>query len=467
MEDWEKQVQTALGKKASTEEPAEDWEKSVQAALKTPVQRPTTTGRRGGTRRELMGAYGAGQMAPGLQTPNIGPEVVPTALAGLGKGLTAGLTVYPAAGALYATRLGEGGYKTALADVRRYEQQIAEQAPLASGLGQIAGTALGVGKAATPLRAIGMSAGYGGTSEFTRSAETGIPEVVGGTVIGAAIPAAAQGVGKLADKAKDTIIKRGYTENLNNLIKTKRDAITENEQKLTPALARVANELPQDKLEKYSTDTLLKFIQKGSVGNAKFTKQDRELAETVLKDKNYVAGRERSIEAVKDLSGEALRKRVKSGLSTAEEQIRKQEYGTPQRVMKTLGAAAKAGVGGAVGFPILSDEYSALGGAGLGLLLGGGFTGSQQAAAALYQGTPKQKVLLGLTKMPEVAGPLLRSLSAGTAPLVSPYSVVRQEPVIEPQMMPTPEPTPQRNVMNTPADIDSIIERFRRGIGEQ
>lgn len=166
-----------------------------------PVPQPQPR-RRGGTIAELR------QPMATPSTPNVDLGAIPAAASGVGYGLTAGLTQFPAAAVLQGTRALTGGaplsYGEALQEVRAANRATQREYPFAYGAGEVGGsgilTAL-TGGGSLPVQ-MGKAALQGGVSGAT--AAESLADVPGAAAGGAALSAGTTGLlgglGKLVTK---------------------------------------------------------------------------------------------------------------------------------------------------------------------------------------------------------------------------------------------------------------------------
>jgi hypothetical protein len=392
-----------------------------------------------------------------------------TFAAGIGRGVTAGLTRYPAAGVLLATRGGEGGFKEALADVRRYEQQASEQAPIASAGGEILGGVLGAGKlislagkvapAVVAMPAAGAL--YSGTTEFTRAPETGLGDVAGSAAIGAA-GAAIPGVAtKAAQTARDTVVKNKYIANQIGYAEKFNKQGIEAAQKVEPTLLKAGEKLgykmedllsPSARSAEASLE-VLKAIRANKVPGMKIPQADRDLAKTAVVS---LAARNRrldKIEEVKDLTGDALRYKVKGSMTGSAGKETKEAVQFTRDVLPSMGMGALIGAGG---FGLMGQDPM------LGASLGGGSLG---LAAKMRLGSALQHQGIKLAStIPTVSPSFVGGLGAAGGTQLAP-TIMRPQ---QPQMgAPIELPPLQQPTQPEVTDLDRLLERVRQTYGSQ
>jgi hypothetical protein len=209
------------------------------AAQVTPAMPLTApAGRRGGTSRELRGSYG-GEQAPGQTTENVS-DLTPL-LVSTSRGLTSNLIQYPTAALTYLLPGETGTYGERLANVKGMYQQMEQEHPIQSGLGQLAGTgiqAVYTGGGSLPA-ALGWGALSGGASGFSQN------ESLGEGAIGAGTGAVFGAGGRLIPAAQGAAV-RSAVDNVFDKIASRYQKIGE---KAWGQLPKSVKELSGDQLE--------------------------------------------------------------------------------------------------------------------------------------------------------------------------------------------------------------------------
>ena len=324
---------------------------------------------------------------------------------GVGEGVSIGLTRYPAARALQATRFATEGesipYEEALRIVREQEAQAEQETPVATYGGRLVGTLLGSGGAPvgqtlgrTLLSAAGRGAVQGGVSGFTSqegmedvAKQVGLGALTGGVLsgAGAGLSRSVAGMAVNATKKELDATARAAAERLNQIPDVQKQAL---DAKLGDLVGKGGIKSKEGALER-----LHMSLSGSKVGKSLPKKQREQFFEIRDEYASIIPDAYKAFAAPRAI--QTMQTDVQKGLNAAKKvlptSLKESTISTAKDILTTSvpGAIGGAGLGAAYG--ALSPDQTVTQGA----LLGAGAGGLWEAKTKLGALLPKAAIAAG------------------------------------------------------------------------
>lgn len=370
-------------------------------------------------------------------------------LRSMGRETTAGLTDYPAALGIMASRAMSRdarklSYEEALREVREQGQQLKTLYPTASTAGQITGGIVGsAGPGGGIPAVVGRSAVLGGVSGFTgkEGMENVGADVLGGAALGATTGLVAGGLGKLGGAAQEKLVRNVYIDNQKSFQAARTQAYNEGMSALQPTIDRVLSKTSS--INPIPADKIVQDIAKKKV-NVPTTREEVELAKSVYNNRRLAQQAANRAKTAETATGDELYDLAKKSMQYSATRGAQSFVGLAKETLPTIaaGAAMGAGVGSLTG---MDPTRAAALGAGL-----GGLYQVKQAAAPLITKTVGALAARGpyVGAAPETIGRGV--IKTALAPEFGPYDYSTFEPVTD--MTPTAPVEDNRSRLQRLAD---------------